>query len=599
MKRIAMLLTVLLIVVLCSGSAYAMEGEYQWRNWTVHFEGGKSDANLPGMTADKYAFEGLLTVDEVLWKDKDLCQALTDEARLIDAEGNAYKPDMGLILADEPALFFAFYVPKAIDAETLTFTLGEDQASVDETDIPAELTGEWQGVGTPKGGGSSIDLIITINPDGTGKYTFDQSGYHESNPFSITRDGSRFTVNTDESMLDGCEGTWSLKDDVLILDITSTLSGGRVFTYTAECRKKEAPATAETSMSQPVAQVPHIQLPKVQVPKVPVPRVPLPKVQVPTIQAPTVASPVAGNDTSEAPVPTQQPASEPAEVRIDEVIDALDNDVYRKTYDALLSGEVIQKGSRGDTAKGVQQTLVDFSQRIAVDGSVGQKTIAALNAVQSAFGLPNTQMLDAEGYAQLLPRLMMVVKPDEAEAMLKKTMDDGEYDYLSACALEAQGKYYTAKCRFAQSGWGDWEDRAAACVQPWPKNGQLYKNPDVGGSSTQLTVKVNTSSDNAMYVKIYTKDDVLARTLFIGGTGRATTKLPAGTYVIKDGTGKDWYGEAEAFGDDAYYEIMTFNGGQTEVELKRNYASTITINVKQGDAKGDRVGSARENYRDF
>ena len=53
-------------------------------------------------------------------------------------------------------------------------------------------------------------------------------------------------------------------------------------------------------------------------------------------------------------------------------------------------------------------------------------------------------------------------------------------------------------------------------------------------------MKFNTDPDTAMLVKIYTLDGVLARTMFIGGTGKATASLPAGTYIVKDGTGKNW-----------------------------------------------------------
>ena len=286
-------------------------------------------------------------------------------------------------------------------------------------------------------------------------------------------------------------------------------------------------------------------------------------------------------------------------VTAEDVLNALNDDTYRATYDALLAGEVIQKGSRGDAAKGVQQTLVAFGQGIAVDGDVGPKTIAALNAVQTAFGLEQTEALDADGYAQLLPRLLIATDPDGADALLAGQMDAGEYAYLRACALVAQGKYASARALFAESGWDDWEARAEACVQPWPSNGVLYKNPAVKGSSTELTVKFNTDPDTAMLVKIYTTDDVLARTMFIGGTGKATCSLPAGTYIIKDGTGHDWYGEEEAFGSEGYYEIMTFGDGQQEVQLKKNYSSTITVNVQEDNPDAQGVGSDWESWGDF
>ncbi len=318
------------------------------------------------------------------------------------------------------------------------------------------------------------------------------------------------------------------------------------------------------------------------------------------------------------PEPTEEPTPEPTEeptpetieapapqasgkTPVDDVLDALNDDIYRATYDALLSGEVIQKGSKGDTAKGVQQTLVALGQDIAVDGNVGPKTIAALNAVQAAFGLPETESLDAEVYATLLPRLLIVTDPDAADALLMGSMDAAEYDYLRACALVAQGKYASARALFEESGWGDWAARAEACVQPWPKTGVLYKNPEVKGSSAELAVQFNTEADTAMLVKVYTEGGVLARTMFIGGTGKATCSLPAGTYVIKDGVGKNWYGEEEAFGErpEGQYEIMTFEGGSQEVELKKNYRSTITVNVQEDNPAAEGVGSDWESWSDF
>lgn len=308
--------------------------------------------------------------------------------------------------------------------------------------------------------------------------------------------------------------------------------------------------------------------------------------------------------------PETEPAGEPepedgdvpaSEVATEAVLTALNDDAYRATYDALLAGEVIQKGSKGETARGVQQTLVAFGQDIAVDGNVGPKTIAALNAVQAAFGLPETESLDAEGYATLLPRLLMVTNPDEADALLMGQMDAGEYDYMRACALAARGKYASAKALFEECGWGDCQARAEACVQPWPKTGVLYKNPEVKGSNAELAVQFNTDADTAMLVKIYTADGVLARTMFIGGTGKATCSLPAGTYVIKDGVGKNWYGEEEAFGErpEGQYEIMTFDDGSQEVALEKNYRSTITVNVQEDNPDAEGVGSDWESWSDF
>lgn len=295
-----------------------------------------------------------------------------------------------------------------------------------------------------------------------------------------------------------------------------------------------------------------------------------------------------------------EPASEASgKVSAEDVLAALDDDACRVTYEALLAGEVIQNGSKGDAARGLQQTLIGFGQSIVADGSVGTKTLAALNAVQAAFGLELTDSVDAAGYEQLLPRLLISTNPDAAAALFSGRIDGGEYEYMCACAMEAKALYYSAKCLFEVCSWGDWEARAAACVQPWPTTGQLYKNPDVPGNSTQLTVQFNSDEETALLVKIYTQDDTLARMLFIGGTGKATTSLPAGTYIIKDGIGQNWYGDTETFGEEGRYEVMTFVDGSQEVELKKNYASTITVNVEEYNPDADSVGSLYEDWEEF
>lgn len=285
---------------------------------------------------------------------------------------------------------------------------------------------------------------------------------------------------------------------------------------------------------------------------------------------------------------------------LEEVLQALGEGPYRETLEALRTGEIVEKGSRGDTAKGVQQTLIAFGQDISADGKAGSKTLKALNDVQRAFGLAETEALDATGYEALLPRLLICVDEEAAEVLLSDAMGE-EYAYVSACAFEAQGHYYLAKERFEESGYGDWEARAEACVQPWPKNGQIYKNSSVKGSGSKLIVKVNARDEElAVLVKVYTEDGVLARMMFIGGSGKASTSLPAGTYIVKDGTGRQWYGEKDSFGEDAYYEVMTFDAsGSQELKLRKNYETTITMNVQESDSKGDSVGSEFELWGDF
>lgn len=125
---------------------------------------------------------------------------------------------------------------------SLTLTGGEsagEQAPAG-SGIPAGIAGKWSGIGKPKNGGPSIKLTAVIREDGSGEYTFEQNGYTESNPITLSAKDNTFEVQlSDHSALGKAEGTWALEDGVLKLDITSTLPSGRTYSYTAECTREE------------------------------------------------------------------------------------------------------------------------------------------------------------------------------------------------------------------------------------------------------------------------------------------------------------------------------------------------------------------------
>ena len=300
-----------------------------------------------------------------------------------------------------------------------------------------------------------------------------------------------------------------------------------------------------------------------------------------------------------ATIPAADAAPAPG-MLTDDILEALGEGPWREACAALQAGGSVGMGSKGDLARAVQETLAAFGQDIAADGSFGKKSLAALNAVQAAFGLPQTETLDAEGFAELLPRLLILRDEKAAQALLSPVYSDlgnSEYRYMLGSALSLQGKYYSAKQAFARSRWGDWEARAEACVQPWPKNGQLWKNSDVRGSGTRLTIRSKADADTALLCRIYREDGMPVASLFIGGSGKASVSLPPGTYVIKDGVGKTWYGAEEAFGNEGFYETMLFDDGSSTVKLKNRYAYTITVGVGP-DAATD-IGSKAETWEDF
>ena len=108
--------------------------------------------------------------------------------------------------------------------------------------------------------------------------------------------------------------------------------------------------------------------------------------------------------------------SDAAQMR-EALLAALGEGSYRATWDALRSGETVRKGSKGDVARGVQQTLIDLGQNITADGDAGAKTLAALNAVQQELGLAQTDEVGAEEYQQLLLGLLLNRDPAAAEAL--------------------------------------------------------------------------------------------------------------------------------------------------------------------------------------
>ena len=172
-------------------------------------------------------------------------------------------------------------------------------------------------------------------------------------------------------------------------------------------------------------------------------------------------------------------------------------------------------------------------------------------------------------------------------------------DYQAGLKLMGEGKYYSALEAFRLSSAPEAAETAAKCVQTWPATGELWRNPSVKGSNMQLTVKVNQESDQAMLVKIY-RSNVHALSLFIAGSGQVTSKLPAGTYVIRDGVGTAWYGEAEAFGQYGQYETLTFGEQEeTQVKLQNGHAYTISINPAESSPEAEGVGSQGQGWEGF
>lgn len=246
MKKLLFTAAALLLVLMTACTAMAVDaGTYTWNGHSIEVvEAATGGMFAPaGMTADEYCVTVKLTVGDDIKDDDEALHALYADALLADPQGQTYAP--GTWLSSDAGHSFLYAIPKSIAAEDLTLALGGSEAAGDagaEAAVPEELTGSWHGTGTPKGGGPSIDLSAAINADGTGDYTFIQSGYTESYPFTISSEDNTFSVNIPSNNMLGiskCEGTYTYADGVLHLDITTTFANGRTYSYTAECTKAE------------------------------------------------------------------------------------------------------------------------------------------------------------------------------------------------------------------------------------------------------------------------------------------------------------------------------------------------------------------------
>lgn len=162
-------------------------------------------------------------------------QALPDKAQMFRSDLDAQT---------EMDLTSLVIVDAAVETSAAPEQPAEEPAieSASESAIPEELVGAWAGAGEPVGGGSAIWLDVLVNADGTGSYTFEQAGYLESYPFTLTSETESFyaDIPADNRLgISACEGTYVYADNVLTLHITTTFASGRQFEYTADCTKAD------------------------------------------------------------------------------------------------------------------------------------------------------------------------------------------------------------------------------------------------------------------------------------------------------------------------------------------------------------------------
>ena len=296
--------------------------------------------------------------------------------------------------------------------------------------------------------------------------------------------------------------------------------------------------------------------------------------------------------------------AEPEAAFLADVMAALDDPEYEQVLGALRNGETITRDTENANMDVLRKMLTGFGYENDADLRTGAGVFEALNRVRKAFGLPATDQVDAAAFSKLLPLLLLARDTSGTYGELLRghyeagEHTEGRYRYLQGCAYYAAGRYYRAKEAFMESTYGDYEARAAACVQAWPENGELWHNSSVTGNDMLLEFTVNAYDESeGQYYEVYTEDGTRASVLFQKGSGTVSVYLPGGRYRIRDATGTAWYGMKDVFGREGHYEYMRFNeieGDEYLTELTTGYVWTISIHT--GNETGTNVGSVDTDW---
>jgi len=325
----------------------------------------------------------------------------------------------------------------------------------------------------------------------------------------------------------------------------------------------------------------------------------------PETQVPAPADPAA-----EAPA---EPAATAEEYELEKVSDLLvclgDKPEMLDTMLAFYNGDTVSFNDNSELAKGLQQTLVELGCDIAVDGSAGPGTFGALNSLLKNTGLTTEDIntVDTDIYWDLLAIYLIENQEEDAYNMISDyfeiTENADQLQYIKAGLYYNQERYYSAMETFYDSHYGDWQERLAACEQPWPATGELWHNDYYYSSEMSLTFDVNWDNPSeAHYYMVFDTDGTLASLLFIAGDSSATTYLPGGTYKIRSAVGDTWYGTKDAFGKLGSYEFLRFDEDANDpylTYLDAGYGWTITINAAELDPSSTNVGALDSNWEDW
>lgn len=231
MKKALCLALVLILSSFTLTCALAIkEGDYLWQSQTVTVTSVEPNPMFSpaDMTENEHAIAVTLQVSDLLAQNEKLRDALYTQAMLVNESGTTYPARASMIKGS--LLTYLYAIPKDIKADVLTLQFMGDT----DSSFPQEFIGDWEG------NVNDIDLTFTVNLDGTGRYTFEQSGYRESYDFAMEASSSTFSLKIPEGnklQIVSCEGTYQYTNDVLKLDVCTTFANGRQYAYSVPCQR--------------------------------------------------------------------------------------------------------------------------------------------------------------------------------------------------------------------------------------------------------------------------------------------------------------------------------------------------------------------------
>ncbi|MDR1262786.1 MAG: hypothetical protein LBK46_04760, partial [Oscillospiraceae bacterium] len=305
--------------------------------------------------------------------------------------------------------------------------------------------------------------------------------------------------------------------------------------------------------------------------------------------------PSAAPESTAAPQPTEKPTAPTEQTKqgVEGALQYLANDSLNNLYAYLTGGKTIARGASGKNAKAFQAMLIDLGAEIKADGQIGSQTIAAYQSTyQSVLGEPAGEALDRQAFDAMVFAMMASRDADAARALFPDASLE-RIDTLRADRLFQNQEYYSAYRLYTSLGaFEDSAARAAACVQPWPSSGALERSSAHRSNLAELKVISEHPEDTAALVKIYAPDGTTAASLFLPGSGETTIGIAPGDYTVRVGSGKLWYGIAEAFGPDgARYSTLAFNSPDKLMHIEQGYTHTLTLLVNELGSGASPVGA--------